>query len=807
MQYLFRFADSESNWRLDCTTRLYTLSDEAAPLFGLPPGSRAVSENVLLQSMLAADAGRFLDGIAQVLNSTLPVLDEQCRFNMPDGSVRYIRFLAKRGKSKDCIGLARDVTQAVESEKRAQQHEKLVRIAGRVARMGGWIADLSIGRVYWSDEVCDIHEVPHGTFPTVAEAINYYPLDWRPTIARVFEECAATGKPFDQVLQILTSTGRRVWVRAVGEAVHDESGKINCVQGAFQDVSEQKKSEEDTQRLTSRLVDTLETMSDAFLTIDREWRFLYANREAQKLLGHSKAEMVGRNIWELFPEAVHGGIYDGYHRAMEQKCTVLLEEFYEPFNMWFDIKVYPSDEGISVYFRDITERKRTEMEIYDLAFNDTLTGLPNRQLLLSHLTKALEMSKRSRRQGAVLFIDLDNFKGLNDTYGHDKGDLLLKQVGQRLSAAVRGCDTVARFGGDEFVLLLEELGESEREAGNHARVVAQKIIDSFGAPFNLDGFEHFSTPSIGITLFDANPVGIDEILKRADLAMYQAKENGRNTIAFFDPAMQEMATARAELETDLRHALAASEFLLHYQPQVNDQGHVTGVEALVRWRHPKRGLVSPAEFIPVCEETGLIQALGDWVLNTACMQLARWAEHPATAGLTMAVNVSARQCHHPDFVRHVRAAIEKTGANPKRLKLELTESLLVYDIEDTILKMNALKEHGVGFSLDDFGTGYSCLTYLHLLPLDQLKIDQSFIRDALSSEQSAAIVRTIIALGRTLGLAVLAEGVETEEQRRFIESEGCGAYQGYLFSRPLPIDELERFIGCRPADQYEAAVS
>ena len=428
-----------------------------------------------------------------------------------------------------------------------------------------------------------------------------------------------------------------------------------------------------------------------------------------------------------------------------------------------------------------------------MAYFDQLTGLPNRTLLQDRLKQAMTASDRSACHGALLFIDLDNFKTLNDTLGHDVGDQLLKQVAQRLKLCVREGDTVARLGGDEFVVILENLSTSRREAAIGTETAAEKILAAFSQMYRFGQAAHYSTASIGSTLFKGSALSTDDLMKQADLTMYKAKEAGRNKHRFYDPVMGVAVKERVELERDLREALEAKRFVLHYQAQVVGNGRVTGAEVLVRWQHPQRGLVSPGEFIPLAEDTGLILPLGHWVLETACAQLARWATRAATAHLTLAVNVSAKQFRQAEFVNQVLAVLTKTGANPKRLKLELTESLLVHNVEDIVEKMFALKAKGVGFSLDDFGTGYSSLSYLKRLPLDQLKIDQSFVRDLLIDPNDMAIAKTIIALARSLELGVIAEGVETAEQRDFLASSGCHAYQGYLFSWPLPLEGFERY--------------
>jgi len=464
---------------------------------------------------------------------------------------------------------------------------------------------------------------------------------------------------------------------------------------------------------------------------------------------------------------------------------------------WMAITAVTGEDGVttnyvSTHF-NTSESKAAEDEIRHLAFYDALTRLPNRRLLLDRLQRAMVASTRSGHAGALLFIDLDHFKTLNDTLGHDMGDQLLQQVAERLQSCLRETDTVARLGGDEFVIMQEGLSESLEEAVAQARTLGEKALASFAQPFLLDNSEYFSTPSIGVAMFQDHHASVSELLKRADLAMYQAKATGRNTIRFFDPAMQSIVNARVLLESDLRRALREQEFLLYYQPQMDAVGRMTGAEALLRWQHPERGLVSPCEFITMTEDTGQILPLGQWVLETACQQLAKWARVPATAGLDMSVNISARQFYHPDFVQLVLSTLDRMEADPNLLTLELTESLLLTSFEDIVTKMSTLKARGICFSLDDFGTGYSSLSYLKRLPLDQLKIDQSFVRDILTDSNDAAIARTILTLGQNLGLSVIAEGVETRAQLDFLAGSGCNAYQGYFFSQPLSAEDIESF--------------
>jgi diguanylate cyclase (GGDEF)-like protein len=439
--------------------------------------------------------------------------------------------------------------------------------------------------------------------------------------------------------------------------------------------------------------------------------------------------------------------------------------------------------------RELKQLKEAHDEIRNLAFFDPLTGLPNRRLLLDRLRQTLAISIRSKRKRALLFVDLDDFKTLNDTLGHHIGDLLLQEVARRIIASIRETDTVARLGGDEFVVLLQDLSELPEDAAAQAKTVAEKILTSIHEPYLLDGRECRSSSSIGITVFGNPQDTTNEVLQQADIAMYQAKAAGRNTMHFFAPALQAAVNARATMEEDLRQAIRANDFRLYYQAQV-ERGVVVGAEALLRWKHPKSGFMPPDEFIPLAEQTGLILSLGDWVLETACKQIAAWSQQKSTAHLTVAVNISARQLLNPDFIQNVLGTLGRTGADPRKLKLELTESMFVEDLEDIINKMTALKSHGVRFSLDDFGMGYSSLAYLRRLPLDQLKIDQEFVRDILVDASSSAIAQSIVSLSGAMGLTVIAEGVETEGQRDFLARLGCHSFQGFLFSGPVPLEEF-----------------
>jgi diguanylate cyclase (GGDEF)-like protein/PAS domain S-box-containing protein len=607
-----------------------------------------------------------------------------------------------------------------------------------------------------------------------------------------------SGQPFGGVIMNCRKDGTAFWNELSITPVLDGLGHLTQFVGVMRDVTELRRVEQEL-RISAAAFESLH----GIMVTDADGVILRVNNAFTEMTGYGKDEVVGKKP-SLFKSGRHGdAFYADMWRQLVTNGTWEGEVWDrrkngEVFPKWQTISAVKGPEGhVTHYvaaFSDTSERKEAEEQIRHLAFFDPLTMLPNRRLLLDRLQQSLAISARSRRHGAMLFIDLDQFKTLNDTMGHDMGDRLLQQVASRLAECVRDGDTVARLGGDEFVVMLENLSDSPEEAATQAKMVGENILDALNQPYLLVGHEHHSTPSIGVTLYSGQDASIEELLKRADLAMYQSKASGRNAMHFFDPEMQSVITARATMEAELRHGLQQNEFCVHYQAQVGGSGDVIGAEILLRWQQPQRGMVPPGEFIPLAEETGLILPLGHWVLETACSQLAIWAAQPERAHLSLSVNVSARQFRHPDFVEQVLAVLEHTGANPHKLKLELTEGMLLDNVEDIIAKMSALKKHGVGFSLDDFGTGYSSLSYLKRLPLDQLKIDQSFVRDVLSDPNDAAIARTIVALGQSMGLAVIAEGVETEAQRAFLEANGCRAYQGYLFSKPIPVNKFEELV-------------
>ncbi|MDX8379668.1 MAG: EAL domain-containing protein [Gallionella sp.] len=547
---------------------------------------------------------------------------------------------------------------------------------------------------------------------------------------------------------------------------------------------------------------TFESKNGIMIT-DANKTIIKVNQTFTDITGYTSVEALGKT-----PTMLSSGRQDkDFYRQMWEGIKINKNWSGEIWNKRKNDVIYPEqlnitpifdDEGqlfnYVAIFSDITKRKSSEAEIHKLAFYDSLTQLPNRRLLLERLKPALAASARSGQKGALLFIDLDNFKTLNDTLGHNMGDLLLQQVSHRLTACIREGDTVARLGGDEFVIMMENLGSDSIEATTQTEAIGHKILYALNQPYLLVTHTFQNTPSIGITLFDNHQLSIDELLKQADIAMYQAKKAGRNTLRFFNPEMQETVNSRADIESELSRAVDEQQFILYYQIQVDRSRHALGAEALIRWIHPERGLVSPAQFIPLAEETGLILPIGIWVLETACAQLKSWQHLALTRHLFLSVNVSAKQFCQTEFISQVHDAVQRHDINPKRLKLELTESLLLENIDETIATMNALNKIGVVFSLDDFGTGYSSLQYLKKLPLTQLKIDQSFIHELETNVSDKVIVRTILAMAKSLDLDVIAEGVETEAQQQLLIDKGCTQFQGHLFSKPVPIEQLDEML-------------
>jgi diguanylate cyclase (GGDEF)-like protein/PAS domain S-box-containing protein len=563
-------------------------------------------------------------------------------------------------------------------------------------------------------------------------------------------------------------------------------------------ISEQRKTENQL-RVAAAAFET----HDAIMIMDMDANIIRVNHAFEQMTGYTEAEVVGKN-----QRILKSGHHDD--AFFEDMWKELLTKGIWKGEVWDRSKggdIYPQQTSITAVknehgetiqfvavFTNIAERKKAENEIFNLAFYDALTGLPNRRLLHDRLDVALSLSGRNKQYGALLFIDLDNFKVLNDTLGHEYGDQLLVEVANRLKFSIRVSDTVARLGGDEFVVLLESISASPEETSQKVAQIAEKIRAILAEPYRINENIRHSSASIGVCLFLDHTVLVDELFKRADMAMYQSKNSGRNKVRFYDPHMQQVMESRAAMESGLRMALSEGQLRLHYQIQLDQNNNPIGAEALVRWKHPQRGLVSPAEFIPIAEESSLILEVGHWVLDTACKQIAEWSKVKQTSALVLAVNISAKQFMQSDFVQQIASMIQIHKISPSRLKLELTESVVLDDLKTVIAKMNALREIGVTLSLDDFGTGYSSLSYLKQLPLDQIKIDQSFVRDMTTDASDAMMVKNIIDMAHNFGLNVIAEGVETESQLSKLKEDGCKSYQGYLFSKPVPIEEFELLI-------------
>jgi len=549
---------------------------------------------------------------------------------------------------------------------------------------------------------------------------------------------------------------------------------------------------------------------EGIIVTDADNNILRVNKSFVELTGYKADEIIGKPATILKSDLQGSEFYAAMWESITRDKYWQGEIWNKRKNGvicpdWLCITAITNPEGVITNyvgtFTDISQRKADEERIKNLAYYDPLTKLPNRTLLFERLNLALNFSHRNKTYGALMFLDLDNFKTLNDTLGHDRGDQLLIEVGQRLQSCVRNVDTVARLGGDEFVIMLEFLDEQESEATAQAYSVAEKIRRNLAEFYLLNSktddklqpfLEHYSTGSIGFVLFLGHETSSEELLKRADVAMYQAKQAGRNTIRAFIPEMQEALNLRASLENDLRNALDRNELSLHYQVQVNTLGQPIGAEALIRWNQSERGMISPAEFIPLAEETGLILPIGHWILNQGCQTLVDWAKYPETREMKLALNVSSRQLSQSDFVDQICTMLAETGANPALLKLEITESVVLDNVEDTIIQMHAIRDLGITFSMDDFGTGYSSLSYLQKLPLEQLKIDQSFVKNIVFNNHDSAIIRTILALGKNLDISVIAEGVETEAQHELLVSYGCLKFQGYLFGPPLPANVFKQ---------------
>jgi diguanylate cyclase (GGDEF)-like protein/PAS domain S-box-containing protein len=708
----------------------------------------------------------------------------------------------------------RDITEQKKHEMSLCYVNERLKLATRAGGVGLWDWDITLNTLNWDEYMFVLYGFTQKQ-PKVS-----YDL-WRTTIhpddvSRIeleIQQALNGEKYFDAEFRIVWPNGSIHYIRAFATVTYDISGNPLRMLGTNWDRTERKLNEYKLEVLLFEQRLMLENDLVGIMKV-KSRKITWANPYFERLLGRSKGELNGlstRQLYlsdhdflslgaEAYPLLNNGEIYRTQIQMVHKNGNFV----------WVEMSGAMLNKVTSETFWtviDITDSTNYAKEIENLAYYDQLTNLPNRRLLLERLQWSLATSNRSGKDGALLFIDLDHFKMLNDMYGHVIGDMLLKQVGERISACIRRSDNMERLahlGGDEFVITIDGLSENVLEASAQAEMISQKILNILNQPYKLDTYEYQSTASIGVALFSDHVESSENLLKHADIAMYQAKQAGGNVIRFFNPKMQEAIDSRVGLELELRKAMDKEQFKLFYQIQVDDLGNALGAEALIRWVHPERGLVSPFHFIPLAEETGLILNIGNWVLETACSQLKAWEQDPLTRKLTISINVSAKQFNQANFAKQVESAIQHHAVNPTMLKLELTESMLLDNIEHVSKTMEALGNIGIQFSLDDFGTGYSSLLCLKMLPMNQLKIDQSFVRDIVQDINDRSIVSTIIAMAQSLSMDVIAEGVETDAQRELLIQMGCKKYQGYLFGKPVPVDQFESSITCLSKSiQYE----
>lgn len=748
---------------------------------------------------------------SEVLGKGEPFRKEYRILRQTDQAERWVHGVGKlcfdaQAKPVKMNGVIKDITERKQAEMELRESEDRYRSTFEQAAVG--IVHISFdGRIlqcnhrfaeilgYTVEELCSMSfsQITPPAYLAVSDSVLKQLANGAPRIS-------GWEKPY------LRKDGSLTWAKLTSSVQRDSGGRPLHVLNFVEDINDCRDAQESLVCAREALRVSEERYRTAFqtsldsVTINRisDGMFVDCNLGFLELMGYKRDEVLGRSSIEL---NIWADPRDRQNLAqiLEQNptCRDLEARFRKKSGeiiwgkMSASIIVLDGATCILAVTRDITGAKAAEDEIRNLAFYDSLTQLPNRRLLLDRLQQTLSANSQNRRMQALLFIDLDNFKSLNDTLGHELGDRYLQEIARRLVPCIGNTDTVARFGADEFVIMIEDLSEIAEDAAAYAKATGEKILEIVAQPILLAGRECVSTASIGITVFGHRQENANDVLQQADIAMHQAKTAGRNTIRIFAPALQAAVNARAAIQEQLRQAIKAEQFVLYYQPQV-EHGRLIGTEALIRWNHPQRGLLAPADFIPMAEENGLIEPLGDWVLESACRQLAEWADKKESVNISIAINISARQFRETSFVQKVLEALDRTGAESRNLKLELTESMLASNIEEVISKMTYLKAHGLRFSLDDFGTGYSSLAYLKQLPLDQLKIDRSFVQDILVDASSGAIAQTIISLSRAMGLPVIAEGVETDEQREFLERLGCHSFQGFLFGRPLPLAEFHR---------------
>ncbi len=786
------------SWELDLASRIWVWSEGMYHLLGLPLSSEPAPKS--LAPLMEEEALRSLE--RTILSSASGEKDFE--IDLPFKTPRGSRILSMRGtvvrdgkgNAVKLIGTLQDISDRIrllEMESIAREKEKFELLL-QTSGDGIHLLDRDGNVIECNQRFCSMlgysYEEMLGMNVSQWD-VQLQQKDLEEKIGKIFLE------PEIFETQHRRKDGKIIDVEISAKSIEYAGRKV--LWNSSRDITARKKIEAET-RISATAFESQEGM----IITDAQANIIRVNKSFTSITGYAPEEVIGKNPRFLSSGRHDAAFYEGMWKSIISTGTWQGElwnrrkngEVY-PQHLTISTVIDPNNKVVNYVgaFSDVTLLKQNEEKILHMAFYDHLTNLPNRSQLMNRMLQAMTASGRSHKHCAILFIDLDNFKDLNDTLGHEMGDVLLQQVAERLQGSIREGDTVSRLGGDEFVVMLENLQEDPLDALEQSRLVGNKILSTLNRPFSLSPEKSYScTSSIGITLFQGKNQNANELLKQADIAMYQAKKTGRNTLSFFDKAMQKAIDERVALETALRSGLERRDFVLYYQIQKNALGQPIGAEALLRWNHPIRGIVSPGEFIHIAEETGLIIPIGNWVIETACERLKAWENNPGMENFSLSVNVSARQFHQENFTDGLIAQLNHFAINPSLLKLELTESMLLEDIEHTIRVMRQLKETGVTFSLDDFGTGYSSLQYLRRLPLDQLKIDQSFVRDIATDDEAMTIVKTIIAMADSLNISVIAEGVETEKQAGLLEKAGCRNYQGYLFSKPVPVEQMEALI-------------
>ncbi|MGC9158826.1 MAG: sensor domain-containing protein [Terracidiphilus sp.] len=738
--------------------------------------------------------------------------DREYRVVRPaDGTVRWLHGLGKvefdaHGEPLKMWGIIKDATGRKLAELQLRESEGLYRATFEQAAVG-------IVHITLEGKILRCNRFFADFLGYAAEELIGLPLEQITApedLALSLEQLhllagGATAASFEK--RYVRRDGSQTWARLTVSVLRDREGRALHLLTVAEDINARKLAEArlaaatEALRVSEQFYHTaFETSLDA-ISISRlsDGKYIDCNRAFCDMVEYERQEVIGRTSLELGLWADPRNRQTIVDMIRQNANFHHLETQFRKKSgtiFWGQMSASRMEiEGVAhilSMIRDVSEAKTAENTIRNLAYYDPLTGLANRRLLFERLRQTVSAPSRRGHWQALLLIDLDHFGVLSETFGYQAGGQLLQHVARRIVASTVDTDTVARTGGNEFGVILDDLHGLAEQAAHRAEAVSGEILAALGQPYLLDSHECPISASVGITVFGNRRCEADEVLRQATIALHQAKAAGGNTQRFFSPALQAAVNARAALDEDLRQAIKKKQFLLYYQPQI-EWGRLTGVEALIRWSHPRRGIVLPEEFIPRAEESGLILPLGEWALEAACIQIAAWAKREETAHLEVAANISAIHFRQPEFVAQVLAVLERTGADPGRLMLELTESMLVDNLEDAIAKMTELKNRGLSFSLDDFGTGYSSLAYLKRLPLDQLKIDRIFVHDMMVDATSGAIAQTILSLGRAMGLSVVAEGVETEEQRGFLATLGCQFFQGYLFSRPLPVEDFQAF--------------